>query len=257
MHSQIFKSSMRLKTGNTHSLPLCFLCCLLFKNITFIGTHMRAFIFTLAIAMVPASLASVSLAGDLMYGCVTRPACGKLCKLVCETNTLAAVGYGYECDTICIPSPSRPGSKHCDTTCCLTDDIGGCPPRIDFCWYDWFACGCAKPRTIKLLTKYQAEREICSYRWEVVDAESCECVTQDAATPQNPCVYKPAPVDAEVGDVLAVTDSEWSELAPVLTPRREDNSVQVAGPSVPAPATVDAPPERVNIAKKLQSLIDK
>jgi hypothetical protein len=209
----------------------------------------------LGIATIGVGLVGVARAGDLMYGCVTRPACGKLCKLVCETETLAAVGYGYECDAICIPRPSRRGAKHCDTTCCLQDDLEGCPPRIDFCWYDWFACGCAKPRTIKLLTKYQAEREICSYRWEVVDAACCDFVTQETATPQSPCVYKSAPTDAEIGEVLAVTDAEWAELAPMLAPRREENPAQVAGQGAPEPAAPGRPPEKASVAEKLQRLL--
>jgi hypothetical protein len=145
--------------------------------------------------------------------------------------------------------------KHCDSTCCLQDDLDGCPPRIEFCWYDWFACGCAKPRTIKLLTKYQAEREICSYQWKVVDAACCDCVTKDAATPQNPLVYKPAPADAEIGDVLAVTDEEWTELTPVLTARHQNTSIRVAGE--PADTATDQPRENANVVEQLQRLLRK
>jgi hypothetical protein len=190
-----------------------------------------------------------------MYGCVARPACGKVCKLVSETTKLPGVGYGYECESVCIPRPSRAGCKHCETACCGQDDIKGCPPKFEFCWYDWFACGCAKPRTIKLLTKYQAEREIYSYRWEVVDAACCDGATHSAATPQNPCVYKPAPVDAEIGDVLALSDAEWAELAPVLTPQRTVNATQVAEHTPPAPTTLGPPPEKTSVVERLERLL--
>jgi hypothetical protein len=218
---------------------------------------MRAIIITLEIVAICGFAVSTAPAGELMYGCVSRPACGKVCKLVCETKKIPGVGYGYECDTICIPHCSRVGCKHCDTTCCPQDDIEGCPPRIEFCWYDWFACGCAKPRSIKLLTKYQAEREVCSYRWEVVDAACCDFTTQGAGAPKNPTVYKPAPVEAAVGDVLAVTDAEWKELETVLTSPEQVKPLQIAEQPAPTPTTPTAPPEGINVAEKLQGLFRK
>ncbi len=95
----------------------------------------------------------------------------------------------------------------------------GCPPKIEFCWYDWFACGCAKPRTVKLLTKFQAEHEICWYHWEVVDA--CTEAETEETNAENgsdgllhhPLVYKPAPDDAQLGEVLPITDDERAALA--------------------------------------------
>lgn len=168
---------------------------------------MRAIIVTVGIAVIGVWSAGTVLAGEFIYGCRSRPACGKVCKLVCDTTTLVAVGYGCECQEICIPGPSRRGCKHCETRCCCDNEIEGCRPKIEFCWYDWFACGCAQPRTIRVLTKYQAEKEVPSYHWEVVDGcNSCcpgEC----------DCVYKPAPPEARVGDVLALTDDERVQLA--------------------------------------------
>src|SRR4051794_16445130 len=77
-----------------------------------------------------------------------RPACGKLCKLVCETKTLTAIGYGNECKSICLPGPSRPGCKHYAVCCgkCKHNPCTCCDesaPKCEFCWRDWFACGCA------------------------------------------------------------------------------------------------------------------
>ena len=201
-------------------------------------------------------------AGDMTYGCTTRPACGKFCKLVCETKKLQAVGYGYKCESICIPGPSQRGCKHCDTTCCAGDDLNGRPPKIEFCWYDWFACGCATPRTVKVLTKYQAERKIDSYHWEVVDASCCDGVSQDGGAANDGCVYKPAPADAELGDVLAVSEQEWDKLAPMLNPPKAAAVTQVADQTTPAPtssppASPDTAPERISIAERLQGLLRK
>jgi hypothetical protein len=199
-------------------------------------------------------------AGDCMFGCWSRPACGKVCQLVCDTKKLQATCFGCECKDICIPGPSRPGCK-CWTCCCgdceCGPDGGPCchtcqaqPPLCKFCWRDWIACGCARPRTVKVLTKYQAEKEIDWYHWEVVDAACCGCAsccgavennvetraTENAATqrvapsespariPATPigianstdgrvCIYKPAPPGSQIGDAFAVDDDERSQLA--------------------------------------------
>jgi hypothetical protein len=185
---------------------------------------------------------------------------GKVCKLVCEKTKLPAVGYGYKCDTICIPGPSRRGCKYCDTTCCAGDDIEGCNPSIEFCWYDWFACGCAKPRTIKLLTKYQAEKELSSYHWEVVDGSCCDCVSQSGTTTKDGAIYKAAPTDATIGDTLAVTDEEWQQLSPQLMPAPDITPVQdaeqpavvVAAPTPTAP--VEPEQKEISIAERLQGV---
>jgi hypothetical protein len=158
------------------------------------------------------------------------PTCGKVCKLVCETKKLTSTCYGSDSKDICIPDPSRRGCKHCaacygkDAAAC---DCNSCPPKCEFCWRDWFACGCAQPRTVRVLTKYQAEKEICWYHWEVVDASCCDCVTkngqpgkagQTAAKPARHTIYKPAPENAQVGDVMAISEEEWVKLAAVLSP---------------------------------------
>jgi hypothetical protein len=216
---------------------------------------MRNTVIALAVAVICLASARWSAAGDFIYGCRSRPACGKVCKLVCDTTTLVAVGYGCECTQICIPGPSQPGCKHCETRCCCDDELQGCRPKIEFCWFDWCACGCARPRTVKVLTKYQAEKEICSYHWEVVDGCNCCC--------QGPChcVYKAAPPEANVGDVLEVTPDEQVQLAsyvsadgqtavatsgemliPTLAPAGEPASANQADPAPAArAASAEAP----------------
>jgi hypothetical protein len=179
-------------------------------------------------------------ANDLMVGCWSRPACGKVCQLVCETKKLTVFCYGSQCKEICIPGPSRAGCKHCET--CCSEDEGGAncgpgshacqaqSPECKFCWRDWFACGCATPRTVKVLTKYQAEKEVDWYHWKVVDAGSCGCPTccrtvdrtggsktrNDAldanSTDGRLCVYKPAPLEAKLGDALELSDEERLQL---------------------------------------------
>lgn len=192
-------------------------------------------------------LTGSALAIDLMYGCCNRPACGKVCKLVCEPTKLTAIGYGCECKEICIPGPSRQGCKHCETRCCCDDDIKGGRPKMEFCWYDWFACGCAQPRTIRVLTKYQAEKKVPFYHWEVVDGCNCCCPGKCN------CVYKPAPAEAAVGDVLALSEEEQVQVTSYLAASEANGvvpievaddgaaEVPVASPVAASPVASNAP----------------
>ncbi|MEX2317519.1 MAG: hypothetical protein WD669_10240 [Pirellulales bacterium] len=159
--------------------------------------------------LVPASHAH---AGNLMFGCSGRPVCGKTCKLVCEEKKITAVGYGCHCETICVPGPSCQGCKHCETVCCCDTEAAtkGCPPKIEFCWYDWCARGCAAPRQVKVLTKFQAERKVCWYHWEVVDG--CGCGGGDGVNCGCDCVYKPAPADAQIGQRMPISAEEQVQL---------------------------------------------
>jgi hypothetical protein len=152
---------------------------------------------------------------------MSRPACGKVCKLVCETKKLTAIGYGSKCKAICLPGPSCPGCKHCAVCCGKGDEKPGdaycpnCQPKCEFSWRDWFAGECDKPRTIHVLTKYQSEKKISWYHWEVVDAACCDSPEpgEKAIAPTDRTIYKPAPLDAQIGDTLALTDEERVNLA--------------------------------------------
>jgi len=139
------------------------------------------------IAAIFLTQASPTFAGKLIEGYRVRPACGKVCKLVCETKTITVTAYGCECDEICVPKPSKRGRKYscaccpdsacgCETSCGCTGDsvsggdcgsgvtcgsgCSGCDacceqsPKAKFSWRKWIPCGCAKPRTVKKLTKY-------------------------------------------------------------------------------------------------------
>jgi hypothetical protein len=181
---------------------------------------------------------------------MSRPACGKVCKLVRETKKLTAIGYGSECKSICIPDPSWAGCKHCAVCSgkCAGDACGecqSCPPKCEFCWRDWFACGCAQPRTVRVLTKYQAEKKICWYHWEVVDAACCDCDSQiepakagdkKAAKDAARSIYKPAPENAQLGEVIPVSDEEGLKLAALLSTVPAEVEGTASAASTPAAA---------------------
>lgn len=204
------------------------------------------------------------------------PSCGKVCKLVCETKKLTSICYGCESKDICIPDPSREGCKHC-AVCYGKDaadscgDCQSCPPKCQFCWRDWFACGCAQPRRVRVLTKYQAEKNICWYHWEVVDAAGCDCMTRSgraapgetAAAQARRTIYKPAPENAELGAVLSVSQEEWVKLEAVLA---LDPTEVVAGAG--PPSKLDAKPndestplgaasKAPSLAERLQHMLKK
>jgi hypothetical protein len=195
---------------------------------------------------------------------ISRPACGKVCKLVCETKKLTSICYGCECKDICLPERSREGCKHC-AVCygkCASDACGNCqscPPKCEFCWRDWFACGCAEPRTVRVLTKYQAEKKICWYHWEVVDAACCDGVSpsgpagaeeKNAKKQAKRTIYKSAPENAQLGAVLPVSEEEWVKLAAVLSP----DPTEVAADD---PETADGNPKAPSVSERLQKILKR
>jgi hypothetical protein len=158
---------------------------------------------------------------------IYRPACGKVCKLVCEPKKLVSIGYGSDCKQICVPGPSEPGCQHC-ACCCGERKCEPCvcceptAPLFKFCWRDWYPCCCAQPRNVKVLTKYQLEKKVRWYHWEVVDASCCKpaCTIDDttskhaiAGSADAPAVIKPAPQNANIGDSLPVSIDERAKLA--------------------------------------------
>ena len=191
------------------------------------------FLLILGVALSGILPVHIASAEDMMLGCCSRPACGKVCQLVREKKKLTVYCYGYDCKEICLPGPSRVGCKRCETCCDQAKCEPGCEPcgpccqpqqpACKFYWRDWFACGCAAPRTVKVLTKYQVEKKIDWYHWKVVDAVGCGCAAccgtagcddvTDANSADGPmCVYKPAPLEASLGDALEFSDEERLQL---------------------------------------------
>jgi hypothetical protein len=215
----------------------------------------------IGIALVGVGIANWAAAGNCIFGCWDRPTCGKVCKLVYKEKTLVAVGYGAKCNTIAVPCPSCEGCKHCECQCCPPDACGPCgtdkgdvccgpccpcceaaPAKITFCWHDFFTCGGACPRTVKLLTKYQAEKKIAWYHWEVVDGCNCgcpggcdpNCGCAESADNKCPCVYKSAPADSKIGDLFELDPNDRAELAGYISADQQDVAAPLADASQPS-----------------------
>jgi hypothetical protein len=76
-------------------------------------------------------------------------------------------------------------------------------------------------------------------------------------------IYKMAPADAALGDVLAVSDEEWQQIspqlmpAPEITPVPDITPVQVAEQQAPtvAPAEPSIPEQKeISIAERIQGV---
>jgi hypothetical protein len=90
-----------------------------------------------------------------------------------------------------------------------------------------------------VLTKWQAEKIVCSYHWEVIDVACCDCVSKRgepaidlslgiSQSHISRSFYKAAPDGVEVGDVLPVTEDEWAQLATALAPESQQPAAQIA-----------------------------
>ena len=138
--------------------------------------------------------ATVAQAGD----CCRQGNCERVCKLVCTTRTVETTCYGYECEEVCIPGPSKKCEKH-------SQSVGKCHMLCRLRWTEWCA-GSAKPICRKKLTKYIAKREVPSYKWVVVPA----CCCKSGAGGDS---VKQAPPNAELGDQYALTVEELRRLS--------------------------------------------
>jgi hypothetical protein len=117
---------------------------------------------------------------------------------------------------------------------------------------------------VRVLTKYQAEKKICWYHWEVVDAACCDAVNQSepagamekkSAKQVGRTIYKSAPENAQLGEVLPVTNEEWVKLAAVLSPDPTE-----VGPSAVADNAAnqgDKANIETSVAERLQRMLQK
>src|SRR5688500_7438152 len=73
--------------------------------------------------------------------CGHAGACQKVCRLVCETKKVEVTCWGCKCEDFCVPGPSKPGCKHCETVCefcnegCDANAVHSCPQK--FVWTEW------------------------------------------------------------------------------------------------------------------------
>jgi hypothetical protein len=137
--------------------------------------------------------------------CGGAGACQKVCRLVCETKKVEITCWGCKCEDFCVPGPSKPGCKHCETVC--EDGAEGCDPNgvhyqpQKFVWTEWIP-GCATIRTRKKLMKKTITKTIPSYKWVVEDlCPHCQLKAQSATVPAGTAIPQPP---AALGTKLAI-----------------------------------------------------
>ena len=119
--------------------------------------------------------------------------CDKVCKLICTTKTVEVTCYGYRCEELCVPGPSKVCQKHCNST-------EKCNVLCRLRWTEWCPGG-SKLTHRKKLVKYIVKREVPSFKWVVGPACGCD---PDAVPP----TVKPAPTEARIGDEFELTEQE-------------------------------------------------
>jgi hypothetical protein len=127
--------------------------------------------------------------------CGGAGACQKVCRLVCETKKVEITCWGCKCEDFCVPGPSKPGCRHCETVC---DDCeaGSDPSAVHyqsrkFVWTEWIP-GCATIRTRKKLMKKTITKTIPSYKWVVEHlCPHCQLAAQSAAVPAGTEIPQP------------------------------------------------------------------
>ena len=154
------------------------------------------------IVMLAAALAIVSVAeaGDgCCAHCGCKAECRKVCRLVYEEKKVEVLCWGCKCEDFCVPGPSGPGCRHCETVC------GTCEAHADghephakpkrFVWTEWFP-SCAQVHTRKRLMRKAETVKVPSHKWVVEDlCPRCEPECQGDTV--RPGVEVPAPPVAD------------------------------------------------------------
>ena len=130
-----------------------------------------------AIALI--SVLLVQTGAKAQSGCDSCGCDDQVWKLVKTTRVVKDVCYGCECDEVLMLGCGTKGCTQCETIDCDGDgcDKKGCcdgsmSPKCKIRWTSWIP-GMAKPKGVKKLVKYEVEKEVCVWQWQLV--ASCGC----------------------------------------------------------------------------------
>jgi hypothetical protein len=198
--------------------------------------------------------------GDCCDPCCGDGCNGARCELKIGKKKVKVVCYGCECDTVCMPCPSDKGCTHCedicDGSCC--DHGCGCKdcdhkPICKFRWTDWCPNG-AVAYDRKKLIKYEAEKEVPDYKWEVVKCDHghgpAAAPAPGSEAPPAPPAPKPAsftkkaPANARIGQVIPCTDEEIRQIERQMQVRQVSHVATALPPVTAGKAPVQATPAR-------------
>ena len=118
--------------------------------------------------------------------------CKKICRLVQEDRKITTTCWGMQCEDFCVPGPSTPDCKHCETVCSEgPDDTQICVKPKRLVWTSWIP-GCDQEIfTKRKLMKKTVTKAVPSFKWVVEDlcekcTASCDRVALPEGTPGPP-----------------------------------------------------------------------
>jgi len=87
--------------------------------------------------------------------CGCNQDCQQVCRLVQEDKKVEVGCWGCKYEDFCLPGPSQPGCKHCDTVC-ADCPLQGADPTIssqakEFSWKDWIPGYASVHTRVKLM----------------------------------------------------------------------------------------------------------
>lgn len=125
-------------------------------------------------------------------GCCSRCGCSanrckKICRLVQEDRKIVTACWGMQCEDFCVPGPSTPDCKHCETVCSKgSDDTQICVKPKRLVWTSWIP-GCDQEIfTKRKLMKKTVTKTVPSFKWVVEDlCEKCTVSCNRVLLPQG------------------------------------------------------------------------
>ncbi len=143
-------------------------------------------------------------------GCAANR-CRKVCRLEKSEKKITTTCWGMECEDICLPGPSTPECKHCETICCQDKDdkkIITQPKRL--VWISWRP-GCeADLITKRKLMKKTVTKTVPSFKWVVEDlCKECVAAIEPITVPSG--IKLPNPPGGRDLLVLKWTEEPASE----------------------------------------------
>ena len=136
---------------------------------------------------------NAAMAGD---GCCSRCGCSanrcrKTCRLVQEDRKITNTCWGMECEDFCVPGPSTPDCRQCDTVCNSVPGDKVCSQPKRLVWTSWIpGCG-SEIFTKRKLMKKTVTKTVPSFKWVVEDlcaecTANCGRVSLPEGTPEPP-----------------------------------------------------------------------
>ena len=164
---------------------------------------------TASVASIYAGFPTQATAGE---GCCSHCGCSanrcrKICRLVQEDRKITTTCWGMQCEEFCVPGPSTPDCKHCETVCSKgPDDQQICVQPKRLVWTSWIP-GCGQEIfTKRKLMKKTVTTTVPSFKWVVeIACPECQAAIQPIHLPAGITVPAAPQIDGAVVVASEVT----------------------------------------------------